>query len=110
MGRPVNKHKLTQLVAYTADGNFQVVKQVGAKKFLLSNGSIYKLTTNTEPNEGEMYLLAYLPSDEAVTVAKISNRKLTASDGNMYGWVTSDNKYTPDQGYVWVESWYWYND
>ena len=109
MGRPVNKNKLTQLVALVSGGAKQVVAQKGSKRFELDDGNIYKLVTGS-PGAGEMNLQAYLPDDSTITVAKISSRKLTGSNGNTYGWTTSDSKVTPASGFVWVESWYYYND
>lgn len=109
MGRPVNKNKLTQLVGFIDGDALQVVAQKGSKRFELDDGNIYTLVTGS-PGAGEMNLTAYLPDDSTITVAKISSRKLTGSDGNTYGWTTSDGKVTPDSGFVWVESWYYYND
>lgn len=109
MGRPVNKNKLTQLVALVNGGAKQVVSQKGSKRFVLDDGNVYKLVTGA-PGTGEMNLRAYLPDNSTITVAKISSRKITGSNGNTYGWNTSNNKVTPATGFVWIESWYYYND
>lgn len=109
MGRPINKHKLSQLVAYTAGGADQIVAQKGSKKFKLADGNVYTLVTG-DPAAGEMKLIAHLPNDSTITVAKITSRKITGSDGNIYGWITSESKVTPDAGFVWIESWAWYNE
>jgi hypothetical protein len=108
MGRPLNKHKIEHLAAYTANGTYQVTKQKSSKKFLLDNGDVYTLVANDTPGAGEMYLKAYLPDSTVITVAKISNRKLTGSDGNTYAWISSASQVTPEDGYVWVESWEYY--
>lgn len=109
MGRPIKASKLMELVAFTTDGGKQVMAQKGSKKFRLDDGEVYKLVTGTV-GAGEMSLTAYLPDDTEISVAKISARKLTGSDGNVYKWITGNSKVTPDEGSVWVESWYYYND
>jgi hypothetical protein len=105
MGRPLNKHKIEHLLARINSDELRVIKQKSSKKFLLNDGNIYSLVPNDTPGDGEMYLLAYLPDNSTITVAKISNRKLTGSDGNTYAWISSADQVTPDDGYVWVESW-----
>ena len=108
MGRPLNKHKIDHLIAFTGNGSYRVSKQKSSKKFLLDDGNVYTLVTDTTPGAGEMYLRAYLPDGNTIAVAKISNRKLTGSDGNTYAWISSASQVTPDDGYVWVESWEYY--
>jgi hypothetical protein len=110
MGRPINKHKLSHLLAYTPNGERRVNKQKGSKKFELSDGNTYWLVPKAQGDlqEGEMAFYARLSNNDVVQVTKISSKKLTASNGNTYAWFTSNNQVTPDDGYAWVESWEWW--
>lgn len=110
MGRPIKRSKLTQLAAYIDGDVIEITRQRGSKRFLLSDGDIYALVAEDQEDlaTGQMSLKAHLPDDSTITVAKISSRKLTGSDGNVYGWTTSEEQVTPEEGFVWVESFaYW---
>ena len=108
MGRPLNKHLISHMVAFTSGNAYRVVKQKSSKKFLLDDGNVYSLVPTDSPGAGEMYLKAHLPDNSIIEVAKISNRKLTGSDGMTYAWTTSAGQVTPAEGAVWVESWEYY--
>lgn len=108
MGRPLSKSKIGHLVAFTSTGGKRVEKQKGSKRFLLDDGNVYKLVTDETPAAGEMWLKAYLPGGGHISVAKITSKKITGSDGNTYGWISSASQVTPDAGFVWIESWEYY--
>jgi len=115
MGRPLNKHKLHTIVGFYNNGEdvyySRIIKQKGSKKFEMADGNFYHLVPKDKEElvAGEMTIYAHLPNDDVLSIAKITSRKLTASDGNVYGWTTSDSKITPADGYVWVESFQWWD-
>lgn len=115
MGRPVNKNKLATVVAIYNDGEglngSRIVKQVGSKKFILSDGNVYYMTGEEDGdlNPGEMALHAHLPNGDVTSVRKITSKKVTLKDGTTAAWISSVNQVTPGAGYVWLESYeYWY--
>jgi len=114
MGRPINKHKLADIVAiYNAEGlsGSRIVKQKGSKKFLLEDGNIYTMT-GADDNDlaaGEMALHAHLPNGDVTTVSKITSKKVTLRNGTTAGWIASVNQVTPPAGYVWIESYEYWN-
>lgn len=107
MGRPLNKRYFgapttggneikVQFHNGTASVDGWIVKQTGSKRFICSDGS----------NEAECYLvdkaagtlaageMSVSVQDDSATVrriTKISAKKVTASDGNSYGWSFSDD-------------------
>lgn len=114
MGRPINKNRLADIVAIYNNGSglngSRIVKQKGSKKFLLEDGNIYTMTGAGDGDlaEGEMALHAHLPDGNVTSVSKITGKKVTLLDGTVAGWIASVNQVTPDEGYVWLESYeYW---
>ena len=116
MGRPINKNKLANIVAIYNNGTglngSRIVKQKGSKKFLLEDGNIYTMTgaADGDLGEGEMALHAHLPDTSVTSVSKITSKKVTLGNGTTAAWVDSVNQVAPDDGYVWIESYEYWND
>lgn len=109
MGRPVNKRKLQTLVAYTPEFNGQIVRQLGSRKFVLSDGNTYKLVVG-EPGAGEMNIIGELADNTQLNVAKLASHKITASDGNTYTWAVADFRPELNETQIWLRTWVWFND
>jgi hypothetical protein len=114
MGRPINKHRLADVVAIYNNGSglngARIVKQKGSKKFLLDDGNVYFLSGagDEDLNAGEMAFHAHLPNNSVTSVSKITNKKVTLRDGTTASWIASVDQVTPAAGQVWLESYeYW---
>jgi hypothetical protein len=103
MGRPINKRNFG---TPTADGNEikvqfhngtasvpgYIVKQKGSKRFVCKDASGTTATCTLVDKAagslaaGEMSITMKLDSTTVVQVIKISGRKMTADNGNTYGW------------------------
>ena len=116
MGRPLNKNKLANIVAIYNNGTglngSRIVKQKGSKKFLLADGNIYTMTgaDDNALGAGEMALHAHLPNESVTTVSKITSKKVTLRNGTTAAWISSVNQVAPPAGYVWIESYEYWND
>lgn len=104
MGRPLNSRYFgepTSVEDNKIEVNFRatgetaaagwIERQRGSDTFLCSDGTnseVCRLVDKASGSlgEGEMNITAVLPNDSSVRIVKIAGRKMTANDGNMYGW------------------------
>jgi hypothetical protein len=101
MGRPLNKRNFgadannnlrVQFHNGTASVAGAIVKQKGSKKFVCVDGSGTEATctlasvADANIAAGQMSITVTNDAGTDLFVTKISGRKITASDGNMYPW------------------------
>jgi hypothetical protein len=102
MGRPLNKRYFgppeagnDEIKVQFHDGSNSVagwiVKQTGSKRFVCSDGSTETECVLVDKDSGslaagEMTLTLKLDDTTVVRAVKISARKITANDGEMYPW------------------------
>jgi len=116
MGRPINKRYFgtptaggneikVQFYDGTASKNGWIIKQIGSKKFRVTDGATTKDCTLVDKASaalaaGEMTITVKDDTGTARQVTKISGRKATIDTGASLGWVFSDAN---NDGYVEME-------
>ena len=102
MGRPLNKRYFgtptagnnelkVQFFNGTASVPGWIVKQTGSKRFVCTDGTATATCYLTDDDAGnlvagQMSITLKLDDTTAVRAVKISGRKFTANNGNMYAW------------------------
>jgi hypothetical protein len=94
MGRPINKRILSDVVADilvgTTPTTAKITKQVGSKRFQLAGQGTAIFTLVVKDVEdlavGEMSIRAFTADESTLLVAKITQRKLTAGNGEVRAW------------------------
>lgn len=95
MGRPINKHKLAGMQANFnvagARGVGTVQKQTGSKRFVVKCNGIDTVLYLVPKSRaalapGEMSIIAVTADGPNLYVAKITQRKVTTSDGLVHPW------------------------